>query len=438
MGHSQHYGLLALMLVPAVAPPAKALPSFAEQTGQPCAACHVGAFGPQLTQAGREFKLNGYVLSDGGDHFPPVTAMAQTSFTHTQAGQAGGAAPGFGANDNLALDQASLFYAGRVTDKAGAFIQTTYNGVGNGFTWDNLDLRYANSATLAGTDFVYGVTLNNNPTVQDLWNTTPAWGFPFGQSRLAPTPVARTLIDGGLAQQVVGAGAYILWNDLLYVELDAYRGLSPDAQKSLGLISATPPSTLQGFSPYWRIAFQHSFGPHYAEIGTFGIDSHVFPGDSHAFGADHITDVGIDATYQFTPSPKYNVSAYATYIRESQALHASQFLAGSLSSDTLRTLRANVSFTFDNTFTVNAQRFQTFGSADAALYGTANGSINSAGWIGELDYTPTGKRDSPFPSWLNVKFSLQYVAYTAFNGATSHASDHNTFYPMIWFAFPLN
>ena len=24
-----------------------------------------------------------------------------------------------------------------------------------------------------------------------------------------------------------------------------------------------------------RIAFQHSFGPHYAEIGTFGIDTQI-------------------------------------------------------------------------------------------------------------------------------------------------------------------
>jgi hypothetical protein len=33
---------------------AHAVPSFAQQTGQPCAACHVGAFGPQLKQYGRD------------------------------------------------------------------------------------------------------------------------------------------------------------------------------------------------------------------------------------------------------------------------------------------------------------------------------------------------------------------------------------------------
>ena len=41
---------------------AVALPSFAQQTGQPCVTCHVGAFGPQLTPFGRALKLGGYTL----------------------------------------------------------------------------------------------------------------------------------------------------------------------------------------------------------------------------------------------------------------------------------------------------------------------------------------------------------------------------------------
>ncbi|MEY2843118.1 MAG: hypothetical protein RI920_1155, partial [Pseudomonadota bacterium] len=40
----------ALLLVAATQ--AHAVPSFARQTGQDCAACHVGAFGPQLTPYG--------------------------------------------------------------------------------------------------------------------------------------------------------------------------------------------------------------------------------------------------------------------------------------------------------------------------------------------------------------------------------------------------
>ena len=36
-------------------------------------------------------------------------------------------------------------------------------------------------------------------------------GLPFTTSPLAPTPAAATLIDGGLAQQVAGLGAYAFW-----------------------------------------------------------------------------------------------------------------------------------------------------------------------------------------------------------------------------------
>jgi hypothetical protein len=60
-------------------------------------------------------------------------------------------------------------------------------------------VRYANTTNIAGMPVVYGITVNNNPTVQDPWNTTPAWGYPFTASNLANTPGAKTLIDKGFA-----------------------------------------------------------------------------------------------------------------------------------------------------------------------------------------------------------------------------------------------
>src|ERR1700694_764874 len=75
--------------------PVQALPSYARQTGQECAACHNGF--PELTPYGRQFKLNGYTFG-GGDKsaMPPIAAMTIPSFTHTELGQPGGAAPHFG------------------------------------------------------------------------------------------------------------------------------------------------------------------------------------------------------------------------------------------------------------------------------------------------------------------------------------------------------
>src|SRR5579871_5912708 len=66
-----------------------ALPSFAVQTGQPCATCHIGAFGPQLTPQGRDFKLHGYAATDGKDHGLPFAFTTQSSFTHTDSAKAG-------------------------------------------------------------------------------------------------------------------------------------------------------------------------------------------------------------------------------------------------------------------------------------------------------------------------------------------------------------
>ena len=68
------------------------MPSFARQTGQPCATCHNGVF-PQLTPYGRQFKLNGYTSggtrchdSVAADPTPqiPISVMLIPTYTHTQ------------------------------------------------------------------------------------------------------------------------------------------------------------------------------------------------------------------------------------------------------------------------------------------------------------------------------------------------------------------
>lgn len=110
-----------------------AMPSFARQTGLPCSSCHVQSFGPNLTPIGRNFKLNGYTTTGNSDsklkYIPPISAMIRGSFTNTIKDQPDGAADGYGRNNNATLDEASVFYAGRIAPKMGAFIQGTYSGV---------------------------------------------------------------------------------------------------------------------------------------------------------------------------------------------------------------------------------------------------------------------------------------------------------------------
>jgi len=56
---------VVVLVMVCVAPRAYAVPAFAQQTGQPCSACHIGSFGPQLTPLGRTFKIGGYTQTGG-------------------------------------------------------------------------------------------------------------------------------------------------------------------------------------------------------------------------------------------------------------------------------------------------------------------------------------------------------------------------------------
>src|ERR1700694_5438364 len=215
------------------------VPSFSRQTGVACSACHFQF--PQLTPFGRMFKLNGYTLTSlstigqPGDTtakksltlspIPPLAAMVVTALTQTSR-----ALPGAQNGTVRFPQQLSLYLAGQITPHVGIFTQFTYAAADGAIGIDNVDLRWAKHTTLANNDLLVGLTLNNNPTVQDAWNTAPAWSFPFMSSDVAASPAARTLIDGGLGQQVAGLGAYSLYNSTLYTELTAYRS-APQAAK---------------------------------------------------------------------------------------------------------------------------------------------------------------------------------------------------------------
>src|SRR5262252_9430603 len=80
---------LAILALPRIT---TAVPSFASQTGMPCAQCHVVAFGVALTAYGRQFKLNGYTYNQG-EHPMPLAAMVQGGFTRTSADLPEPAAP---------------------------------------------------------------------------------------------------------------------------------------------------------------------------------------------------------------------------------------------------------------------------------------------------------------------------------------------------------
>jgi len=427
-----HAALVTFVCAAFLATHASALPSFAIQTDQPCSACHVGAFGPRLKQQGRDFKLYGYTANDTKDHGLPISFVAEASFTHTSKDELANVAAGYNANNNVSFNELGAFYAGKIAGKIGAFIEVTYDAIEKSFHWEDFDLRYADETKLSGHDVVYGVSLNNAPTVTDMWEVAPGWAFPFETSPLANTPSATTLMEA-LPGTVMGPGAYGMFDDTLYLEGDLYQGLDKSVRRFLGAEPFNGSDRLSGPAFYWRAVLQHDFdaGEHYLSLGTNGLVADVDPNALTAFGSDHYTDTGIDATYQWLPHPELSTSdmfeAHILYLRESEELTASRVSAGTKSSDALSQFHVDLTYDFGATFTPTVQYFTTWGTNDAARWGTAGGSPDSAGWIAQLDYVPWGKPDAPL-SWLNGRISLQYVAYTKFDGQTFGASDNNTLF----------
>ncbi|HXZ96002.1 MAG TPA: cytochrome C [Burkholderiales bacterium] len=430
---------------------AYALPVFARQTGQQCIACHISF--PELTPYGRYFKLTGYTI--GERQWVPLAMMAQEGITSISNNtMPDGSGSVINRDNNPLFAGYSIFLAGKATDYLGAFIQYTYNNVSNpsqpaaqlkGATaTDNTDIRAVYKyyqPSEQELNYIYGFTLNNNPTVQDVWNSTPAFGFPFTTSPTAPTPGAATLIDGGLAQQVAGYGVYAYFKKTLYVEFSLY-------QTADGMLSwmrhgqdANSEARLQGVNPYYRVALTHDWGPHSAMVGAYGINARVYADNNNpSAGTNRFVDNAFDAQYQYITNP-HVVTSQFTYIYETQHQDAN-FASGAASypTDVLKTWKAKVTYYYERKYGANFQYFDTAGSSDPLLYPagtpvngfTAFGSPNSRGQIYELDYLPI----------QYVRLMLQYTAYNRFNGGSvnydgfgRNASMNNSLFLNIWFAY---
>lgn len=434
---------LALLAFPESA---SAVPSFARQTGFPCSQCHTLAFGPALTAYGRQFKLNGYTFG-AGEHPLPLALMLEGGFSRSQTAQPTPPAPHFASNDNLSVDQLSLFLATRLTDHLGVFAQTTYSGDARHLNWDNTDIRYARPLNFLGTAAVVGISVNNNPAVQDLWNSTPAWGYPYISSPLVPRGTAGPVISGTLAQLVIGATAYTLIDEHWYLEAGAYRGLSDRWLDNVGLYPANN-AHVRGGAPYWRGAWQATSGDHYLSLGAFGLDVTLRP-DPAAPATDRYTDAALDGTYQYTPRGPAAIVVNASLIHERQQLGES-FASGAAANpmNHLDALEMDASFIWRQTWSAGAGFFNVSGARDLVLYapaplsGSLAGSPDTRGGTLQLEYVPFGKVESWARPSVNVRLGLQYTAYARFNGGTANydgfgrsASGNNSLFLFAWLAF---
>ncbi len=424
----------------------KAIPSFARQTGLSCATCHT-VF-PELTSFGRQFKLNGYSLTNiktivqkelssnkknSRDilkllHIPQVSLQFTTGFTYlaknlpeTQ-------------NYNIEFPQSlSLYYGGEITPHLGAFLQLTMDATEGTFGIDMVDIRYSNHTQIGKAPILYGFMLNNGPMMGDVWNIISPWSYPYSASGVAPTPSAGTMIQGGL-MGAFGAGTYGLLNNFLYVGFSVYRSapfgtvFPPDNTSEM---------TIKGVSPYWKVGIQHQWAKSYLYVGTVGLSTRLYP-TGISGPTDNYNDFGLTLQYEYAFA-KGQFTLHGSYIFENQQFNASygaensQFLNGKINS-----FKTDASIYFRKGYKFSLGYLNYFGNSDDIIYapdsvsGSRTGLPNSSGIIAQVDFLP----------WENTKFSLIYTSYFKFNGASDdydgfnrNAGDNNSIYLQFWFLF---
>jgi hypothetical protein len=237
----------------------------------------------------------------------------------------------------------------------------------------------------------------------------------------------------------------------VYAELGAYHSAKQGASNPItgasGPLDGTTSNVISGAAPYYRVAYERLWGRHSLELGVYGMDLKLYPGGAPGASVpltgpyNKFNDFAQDIQYQFIADENLFTVA-ATRIHESMSLNASyQAAAAANLSDDLTTMRIYGTYYYRRKYGITAGHFATTGSVDSGLYGTgatpgvvtsANGSPDTQGWMAELNYVP----------WLNVKLSLQYTAFDKFNGGSTNydgfgrnASDNNTTYALLWFAY---
>ena len=433
--------MAALISLVLILPRAYAVPSFARQTGLSCNVCHSNP--PELTAFGRKFKLKGYVLAATTatdkvgntkdlllSKYIPVSVMVLLSNTSFEANQ-----PATQNNSAGFPQQLSIFFAGGFASHFGGLAQLTYTHSNDHFGMDNTDLRYANQGKLAGKDWEYGITLNNNPTVEDVWNSTPAWGFPWISTASGVGPIASPIIQGALGQDVAGIGGYSMLNSHLYTGVSLYR--SEHAGSATPVSGTGSSHNISGVAPYWRAAWQQTWAGNYLEVGTYGVFMNSFPG-AVSGPEDRYVDPSFDFQYE-RPFGANLLDLHGTYIHEKSNLGATYLAQGaSTAANHLNTFKLDGTYHWTSKYTATSAIFSTTGNNDpllyapAALTGSNNGNPDTSGYVAQFAFWPV----------QNVDLSLNYTGYLKFNGASRNydgahrnASDNSTVYVALWLNF---
>jgi hypothetical protein len=290
--------------------------------------------------------------------------------------------------------------------------------------------------------------------VQDPYNTTYAWNYPFIASGLAPAPAASTILGGPLLGNTLGLTTSAWIDQSLYAEAGVYDTQAPGLLSRLG--EAYGPGSATGPAPYVRLAYEWNWRDYSAHIGTaffhgrFNPATDIFAATG-ALGHDSYTDEFLDAGLQyFSSDGRHSATLNGFYTHENRTLDGSLGLgAATTASGTLNESRLAATYYFERSYGATLAWERLWGSSDPLLYqqgtalsGSANASPNSNAFVIEADWVPFGKEDSWLQPLANLKLGLQYTIYTEFNGAGRdydgfgrNASDNNTLYLFTWWVF---
>jgi hypothetical protein len=426
-----------VFLVAVLGAPAQALPLFARQTGQNCQACHAGGQFPELTAYGRMFKLTGYTL---GERTVPLAAMVVASRSSVaNTSKSADPAADFQKNNEAFVATASLFLGGKITDRIGAFTQITYDpyaaqdasGQFHGHSSvDNIDVRYADRFVSPDRDLIVGVSLNNNPSVSDPWNTAAAWM----QYVPVPSPTSSRFVDGaapypgyGAAAPLAGVTAYAFWNRTIYAELGGYRSARGALRFMSAGVAPEELTRINGLSPYWRFAFNREWGPHSLMVGTSGMRSRFYDDPLDTSSPLHRTrDLILDAQYQYLLDPH---SVTVQLVHERSRID---------DDDMTHLWRAKSTYVYNAKYGASAGFFDLTGNTNPANQVANPVDGNIAGNPGTRGYTLEA-------FWMPVQYlrvGVQYTGYTRFNGASRNydgfgrdAKDNNTLFLYLWGAY---
>jgi hypothetical protein len=415
-----------------------ALPAFANQTGQNCIACHAGGQYPELTPYGRMFKLTGYTIGERGLRASVMAIGGASKMSNPDSvnnSLANNASSGLNTpykNGSLRFETASFFLAGKITDNIGAFSQVTYDNhnptdaggqyVGHSAV-DGVDVRYADQFVNENSNIIYGVSLNNRPSIADPWNT--AWGW-MQYVPSSPNLGSNQYTDGGSngppypgngtsAAGLAGINGYAFLNKSIYAELGLYR----TAQRSFRFLNSGSPqieSTLKGTNPYWRLAYNKDWGAHSWMLGTSGMISRQYdfnnptPCLSDATCYQTAKVRGVDTQYQYLLDP-HTLTLQAVYQR--QRFDTGAQASGIAASDQT-IMRAKASYVYQAKYGGSYSYFNIPGGPELATRGNTY----------ELFYMPL----------QYVRLGLQYTTYNKLVNIDT-PSDANTIRFYVWAAY---